>query len=170
MRLLYAIGRTYAIELKMLDNLPAWVDNLSSKGDIQLRGVAMRPRPPDPHCLIVEDEVLVGMDLEDALSQAGFAVRWVASPDSASALLATDRPDVVVLDVVLRDRSCTALACELRRRGIPIVVHGGYAPSKVPDGLAGVPWPAKPADMATPLAAASAVLPPGSRSAPAVTA
>jgi len=40
----------------------------------------------------------------------------------------------------------------------------------VPDGLAGVPWPAKPADMATPLAAASVVLPPGSRSAPAVTA
>ena len=170
MRLLYAIGRNQEIELKMLDSLPAWVNNLSSKREIQLRGVAMRPRSPDPHCLIVEDEVLVGMDLEDALSQAGFAVRWVASPDIASALLATDRPDVVVLDIVLRDRSCTALACELRRRGIPIVVHSGYAAAEAPDGLAGVPWLEKPADMATLLAAVSAVLPPGPRSAPAVTA
>ena len=110
------------------------------------------------------------MDLEDALSQAGFAVRWVASPEGASALLVTDRPDVVVLDVVLRDRSCAALARELRRRGIPVVVHSGYAASEAPDGLGDVPWLEKPADMPTLLAAVSAVLPPGPPPVRAVTA
>lgn len=130
----------------------------------------MRSRPSHPHCLLVEDEVLVGMDLEDALSQAGFAVRWVASPESASAVLATDRPDVVVLDVVLRDRCCAALARELRRRGIPVVVHSGYAASEAPDGLGDVPWLEKPADMPRLLAAVSAVLPPGPSAARAGTA
>ncbi len=29
-------------------------------------------KPPSPRCLVVEDEVLVGMDLEDMLFEAGF--------------------------------------------------------------------------------------------------
>lgn len=124
----------------------------------------MGPTSSNPHCLIVEDEILVGMDLEDALSQAGFAVHWVASPETASAALAMARPDVVVLDVVLRDRPCTALALELRRRGIPIVVHSGYAASEAPRDLGDVPWLEKPADISTLLAAVAAALPTGSTS------
>ena len=114
----------------------------------------MQLRTPNPHCLIVEDEVLVGMDLEDALSAAGFAVDWVASPEGAAATLAGTRPDIVVLDVKLRDRTCTALARDLRSRGIPVVVHSGYAANEVSGDIGDLPWLQKPADIPTLVAAA----------------
>jgi DNA-binding response OmpR family regulator len=119
----------------------------------------MRVPASHPHCLVVEDEALVGMDVEDALSEAGFAVHWVASPEGASAALAATQPDVVVLDVVLRARMCTDLVRDIRRRGIPIVVHSGYTASGVPGEFDGVPWLRKPADMPVLLAAVEAALP-----------
>ena len=120
----------------------------------------MQLRTPNPHCLIVEDEVLVGMDLEDALSAAGFAVDWVASPEGvALARVFLADADIVVLDVKLRDRTCTALARDLRSRGIPVVVHSGYAANEVSGDIGDLPWLQKPADIPTLVAAVAAALP-----------
>ena len=98
-------------------------------------------------CLVVEDEVLVGMDLEDGLREAGFDVRWVASAESALAVLRTTSPDVALLDVIVRAKPCTALASELRRRNIPFLVYSGCPRMEGPEEFWEVPWLAKPADM-----------------------
>ena len=109
-------------------------------------------------CLLVEDEVLVGMDLEDALREAGFDVRWVASAQSALAVLLTDTPDVVVLDVVVRAESCTAVARELKERGIPFLVHSGYPRQGAMTEFHGAPWVGKPADVTRVASALAEVL------------
>ena len=111
-----------------------------------------------PRCLIVEDEVLVGMDVEEALRGAGFDVRWVASAQSASSVLATTRPDVVVLDVVLREMHCARLAQELKGRRIPFVVHSGYSHREASGHLKDVPWVEKPAEMSSLLTAVNAAM------------
>ena len=76
-------------------------------------------------CLIVEDELLIGVDLEDTIQSAGFEVRWVASLKRALAAVDQNPPDVAVIDVALHDGSSTELARELMRREIPFVVHSG---------------------------------------------
>ena len=98
-------------------------------------------------CLLVEDEVLVGMDLEDGLREAGFDVRWVSSAQSALAVLQTDRPDIVVLDVIVRVEPCTLVARELKKRGIPFLVHSGYPQKAAMAEFHGAPWVEKPADV-----------------------
>jgi DNA-binding NarL/FixJ family response regulator len=63
------------------------------------------PRPGEgKRVLIVEDEALIAMDMEMALSQAGFEV--VATVDTeADAIAACERlePDVVLMDITLRE-------------------------------------------------------------------
>ncbi len=100
-----------------------------------------------PSCLLVEDEVLVGMDLEDGLREAGFDVRWVSSAQSALAVLQTDTPDIVVLDVIVRVEPCTLVARELKKRGIPFLVHSGYPQTAAMTEFQGAPWVEKPADV-----------------------
>ena len=99
-------------------------------------------------CLLVEDDVLVGMDLEDGLREAGFDVRWVASAQSALAVLQTASPDVAVLDVIVRAEPCTSLASELKRRGIPFLVHSGLPRVDAMTEFQDAPWVEKPADTA----------------------
>jgi DNA-binding response OmpR family regulator len=98
-------------------------------------------------CLIIEDEVLVGMDLEDALCGAGFDVQWVASAPSAFEALATSPFDVAILDLVVRSEPCMSLARELKRRAIPFLVYSGYARKRSPIEMNDVPWLAKPAEV-----------------------
>ena len=52
--------------------------------------------------LIVEDEYLIGSELEAGLSGAGFdVVGWARSADQAIAIAASQRPDLVVMDIQL---------------------------------------------------------------------
>jgi len=53
--------------------------------------------------LIVDDEALIRQSLGAALRQEGFGVSLAESGAEATRLLAADRPDVVVLDLVLGD-------------------------------------------------------------------
>ncbi|MGF1525646.1 MAG: response regulator transcription factor [Candidatus Competibacterales bacterium] len=55
--------------------------------------------------LVVEDDANMVFALEYALSQAGFAVRCACSGDQALAAMAERCPALVLLDVVLPDRS-----------------------------------------------------------------
>ena len=98
-------------------------------------------------CMLVEDEVMVGIDLEDALREAGFDVRWVASAQSALAVLKISSPDIAVLDVIVRAEPCTSVAHELRTRGIPFVVHSGFPKKEAMTEFQHAPWVEKPADV-----------------------
>ncbi len=97
-------------------------------------------------CLIVEDQALIGMAIEASLEDAGFVPALVASGDQALSWLASATPQCVILDYELKDGPCTALARELRRRGVPFVVYSGHRRSaSVAIELQDVPWIEKPA-------------------------
>lgn len=99
-----------------------------------------------PVVLVVEDQALIGLSIEAFLTEAGYEVAGpFASNAEALAWLDGARPAAAVLDLGLRDGLSTALAGELRRRGVGFVVYSGHAqrPDLAPE-LQGVPWLRKP--------------------------
>jgi DNA-binding response OmpR family regulator len=65
--------------------------------------------------LIVDDSLTVRMDLVDAFAGAGFVTLPCSSVAEAKELLARERVDVAILDVVLPDGDGVELLAELRR-------------------------------------------------------
>jgi DNA-binding response OmpR family regulator len=74
------------------------------------------PTPP-PSILIVEDDENLRVVLRDNLEEEGYRVADAASAAAASAALAGDRFDLVVLDVMLPDGDGYALCRRLRAAG-----------------------------------------------------
>src|SRR3954470_1074230 len=99
-----------------------------------------------PMVLLTEDDTLIGMDLSDALEKAGYRVLGpVATAAEALSLLEQEAPTLAIIDVLLRDGPCAELARELRRRGVPFLVHSGRQQDEPLAGdFQGVPWLSKP--------------------------
>lgn len=100
-----------------------------------------------PLVLLAEADALVGIDLSDALEQAGYRVLGpFATSREALSAMEQESPTLAIVDVVLRDGVCTTLGGELRQRGVPFLVHSSLQQQ---DGCAlsfqGVPWLSKPA-------------------------
>jgi DNA-binding NtrC family response regulator len=113
-----------------------------------------------PLCLLVEDQALIGMSLEGYLEDVGCDVSEpLGSVAAALAWLEKHTPTVAILDFVLKDGSCAALAAELNRRQIPFIVYSGRSPAGAPDGLNDAPWIEKPADRAALLGLLASVSP-----------
>ena len=103
--------------------------------------LAQTPEPPPPDgrlVLVVEDEFLIAMDLTLLLHQHGWRVLGpAATVADALRLLRGETPDVALLDVNLRGEPVTAVAEELRARGVPFVLLTvalpavGYAPVRL---------------------------------------
>lgn len=76
--------------------------------------------------LVLEDEILIGINLQDELQEAGYCV---AGPFTtcADALnwFRTVTSDVAVLDAALKDGSCHKIAGELQRRSVPFLIYSG---------------------------------------------
>jgi CheY-like chemotaxis protein len=77
--------------------------------------------------LIVEDEMLVGMELESLLQRQG-CIALGPAPTVARALdlLEDERPDAVLLDLNLNGQSATEVAQALSARDVPFVLVTGY--------------------------------------------
>jgi DNA-binding response OmpR family regulator len=75
--------------------------------------------------LLLEDEPLISMDLETTLVDADIEVHCAMSCEQAHAWLETHTPDVVIVDIVLRDGRCTEVVSRLLQAGIPFIVHSG---------------------------------------------
>jgi PAS domain S-box-containing protein len=107
--------------------------------------------------LIVEDAVLLALELETSLSEAGAEVIGPAYElEEAMALL--DRPiDAAVLDANLNGRSVTPVAEALARRNVPFVFATGYGETGGAPGGFDAPVIRKPYDV-TQVAAAVAEL------------
>lgn len=77
--------------------------------------------------LLVEDQMLIAMDVEFMLEDAGIA-HVVTAPSAADALrrLKDFTPDVAVLDVNLGSGTSAPVAIELKRRGVPFIFATGY--------------------------------------------
>ncbi len=77
--------------------------------------------------LLVEDEPLIALDIEDALSAIGASVRVARSLGEArQGLAGGPPPDVVLLDVVLPDGRSFDLALEILAMGLPVAFLTGY--------------------------------------------
>ena len=77
--------------------------------------------------LVVEDEMMVLMNIEDALADLGCAaVSVAATVDDALALLEAERFDVAMLDVNLGGQPSYRVADALALHSIPFVFSTGY--------------------------------------------
>ncbi|TNC16132.1 response regulator [Methylobacterium terricola] len=100
----------------------------------------MMPQDGDhPTVLLIEDDLLLGLDLGDILAEAGYRVagplRTEAEAEAwmAGSGLAGRVPDLAILDLPLRDGDGSRLAGTLRARGIPFLVQAPclvHAPSR----------------------------------------
>ena len=97
--------------------------------------------------LLLEDEALIAVALQADLEDAGYSV---AGPfvTCASALewLGGHKPDLAVLDTVLKDGPCKEVALKLTSLAVPFVVYSGHAEdlNTLPE-LASATWVEKPA-------------------------
>jgi DNA-binding NarL/FixJ family response regulator len=72
--------------------------------------------------LIVEDEAVLAMDMEFSLTQSGFDVVGIADTEREAVLLFNQqRPDVVLMDITLRDGDGLAAARAIADRAAKIV-------------------------------------------------
>ena len=115
--------------------------------------------PPQPICLIVEDQALIGLALQAYLEEMGLACVAFLSGAKALAWLAANTPTVAILDYALKDGPCTALTSVLGQRGIPFVIYSGYERSFAPPDLQAVPWINKPCNQEALLAALNRAAP-----------
>jgi len=74
----------------------------------------MSRRPARGRLLLVEDDPVMGGSLADRLGLEGFDVAWVQRADEAERAVARARPDLVLCDIRLPDRSGEALYAALR--------------------------------------------------------
>ncbi len=119
--------------------------------------------PPGLEVLLVEDQMLIAMDAEAMLAEAGAgSVTASASVKDGLARLDETAPDVAVLDLNLGRETSIGLALELERRGIPFVFATGYGEGPlIPAGMEAVPVVRKPYDRGALVQAIASVLPPG---------
>lgn len=97
--------------------------------------------------LIVEDELIVGLDLADILEGHGYAIAGpYTNASDALERLGIDRPDAALLDVNLGQGETSAdLALHLLKLGTPFVFLTGYSELDVDDArLEGVRKVGKP--------------------------
>lgn len=121
----------------------------TSRGPASLKGARV---------LIVEDAVLLALELETGLSEAGATVVGPAYELEEAMALLDQTIDAAVLDANLNGRSVTPVAEVLHQRGIPFVFATGYGETGgAPGGFDAAPVIRKPYDV-TQVAAAVAEL------------
>jgi CheY-like chemotaxis protein len=86
-----------------------------------MRGTEMR------RALVVEDEVLVGMLIEEMLQELGYELVALATHlDEALSLARTASFDFAVLDINLNGKQSFPVADVIRARGLPFLFATGY--------------------------------------------
>ncbi|MDB6454913.1 response regulator [Falsirhodobacter sp. 20TX0035] len=82
------------------------------------------------YVFLVEDELLVAMELQDLIEEAGLVADGpYSSVSRAIEALEAAVPVCAVLDVRLRDGEIFPVADELAKRGVPLIFHSGHATS-----------------------------------------
>ena len=95
--------------------------------------------------LIVEDEVLLAMEVEDVLAEAGCTDIVVAGTvQAALERVRRWRPDGAVLDLNLHGEKSFPVADALDEAGVPFVIVSGHSRSIVPGRHAERPFVEKP--------------------------
>jgi DNA-binding NarL/FixJ family response regulator len=137
----------------------------ASAAPAERSGYAEEPIAAQRRCiLLVEDDFLVGMEVETGLQEAGYEVAGVAATaDEAVALAAARRPALVVMDIRLAsERDGVDAAVEIfRTLGIRSLFASAHGDAEVrARAVAARPlgWVAKPYRVETLLAAVAKAL------------
>ncbi len=95
--------------------------------------------------LVIEDEMLIGMLLEDMLTDLGHEVVSIV-PRLKDALAAVDREsyDLAILDVHLQGENVYPVADALQAKGVPFAFATGYGERGLPEAYRGQPVLQKP--------------------------
>ena len=95
--------------------------------------------------LLVEDEFLVGLNLQEDLVQEGFAVLGpFATIREALVAAANEAYDLAILDVNVKGEFIYPVADLVFERNLPVILLTGYGELHVPERLRSVPRIAKP--------------------------
>jgi CheY-like chemotaxis protein len=107
-----------------------------------------RPELKGARILLVEDELLVGLEMRHVLARAGAEVIGpAATADDAARLAAESNPAAAVLDINLGGDMIDPVAARLAAWGVPFLFVTGYDARKVlPERLRGAPVLRKPVD------------------------
>jgi len=105
--------------------------------------------PPSARVLVVEDDYLVGLDLQHALVQAGYSVRLARDGGQAIAAALAERPDLIIMDINLGGgpdgvEVATRLLGELGVRSIFATAYGDEAMRVRADAAQPLGWLRKP--------------------------
>jgi DNA-binding response OmpR family regulator len=112
--------------------------------DINTKEVGAFQQAKDRSILIVEDEPLIGIDLEDTVSEAGYRTKLLTSNEASIAWLANHTPAAAILDLKLKDGPSEKVAALLVSRNVPLVICSGSRPSDAADIFAEATWIGKP--------------------------
>jgi DNA-binding response OmpR family regulator len=97
------------------------------------------------HVLVVDDDPAICEMLEEALNQDGrFRVSCAQTIEEARERIAADRPDTVVLDVILTGASGLELRRELVEQKLPVLLMSASPGTMNESALKGLPCLAKP--------------------------
>jgi DNA-binding response OmpR family regulator len=95
--------------------------------------------------LVVEDEVLVGMMIEEMLQDLGYEVAALATHlDQALALAQSEPFDFALLDINLNGKQSFPVAEVIRERGLPFLFATGYGDRILDAPYTGAPLLQKP--------------------------
>jgi CheY-like chemotaxis protein len=101
--------------------------------------------------LLVENEPLIALDLEGMLLSVGAeSVHHVVSSGEAVDWLRDHAPQLVILDVFVKDGPSIPVADQLRQQGVPFLIHSGHTwhGSGYGAGFADAVWLSKPCTQA----------------------
>jgi DNA-binding response OmpR family regulator len=94
--------------------------------------------------LLVEDEPLISLDIQTALTGAGAEVLTAVDAADGARLVAKSKLSAAVLDVDLGDLDCWVVCRLLARAGVPFLFYTGYTQSDVFKDWPQAPVHAKP--------------------------
>jgi CheY-like chemotaxis protein len=101
------------------------------------------------YVLVVDDELLIRQVVGDVLQDEGYGVLFAGSGHSMLDLLKTERPDLVLLDVMMPDgdgrEALRAMRSQPRLRDIPVVIVSTGVTRPLLEGV--VPVLEKPFDL-----------------------
>ena len=119
------------------------------RGYVNTSDVGPQDREAGPCILLVEDEALLGMQLEEDLVERGYVVLGPAyTLQQAVETSRRERFDFAILDVNLNGQMVFPLADELLSRGTPFMFLSGYGFQHLPERFHSLPRLAKPYDIA----------------------
>jgi CheY-like chemotaxis protein len=105
--------------------------------------------------LVVDDEATIRDVVQLVLEDEGYRVRAAASGAEALAVVARERPDLVLSDISMPQMDGLTLADRLARLGIPVILMSAIETAA---DLPGVPLIQKPFDLDRLLGMAAALL------------